>query len=56
MDAPYTIIPDYTVPFLGETPLSTIAAGMIGLLILFALMYGLALVLRGRSSNSRTRS
>lgn len=56
MDAPYTIIPDYTVPFLGETPLSTIAAGMIGLLILFALMYGLALVLRGRSSDSRTRS
>ena len=56
MDAPYTIIPDYTVPFLGETPLSTIAAGMIGLLIVFALMYGLALVLRGRSSGSRTRS
>jgi cobalt/nickel transport system permease protein len=56
MEAPYTIIPDYTVPFLGETPLSTIVAGMIGLLIVFALMYGLALVLRGRSSGSRTRS
>lgn len=56
MNAPYNIIPDYTVPFLGETPLSTITAGMIGLFIVFALMYGLALVLRGRGSSSRTRS
>jgi cobalt/nickel transport system permease protein len=56
MDAPYNIIPDYTVPFLGETPLSTITAGMIGLLIVFASMYGLALILRGRGSSSRTRN
>jgi len=30
--APYQILPDYTVPFLGSTPLSTIVAGMIGAL------------------------
>ncbi|MDW8269535.1 MAG: energy-coupling factor ABC transporter permease [Anaerolineae bacterium] len=33
LDAPYTIIPDYTIPFLGETPLSTILAGAIGAVI-----------------------
>ena len=32
-DAPYAILPDYTVPFLGETGLSTIAAGIIGVLL-----------------------
>lgn len=31
--APFSIIPDYAVPFLGETPLSTIVAGMIGLAV-----------------------
>ena len=31
--APYEIIPDYTVPFLGETALSTIVAGVIGLIV-----------------------
>lgn len=32
-DAPYQIIPDYTLPFLGETPLSTIIAGVLGIAI-----------------------
>jgi cobalt/nickel transport system permease protein len=32
-DAPYQILPDYTVPFLGETTLSTVAAGLIGVLV-----------------------
>lgn len=41
-DAPYEVLPDYTVPFLGESGLSTIAAGMIGVLIVFALAYGIA--------------
>ena len=31
--APYEIIPDYTVPFLGETAFSTIVAGIIGALV-----------------------
>ncbi len=30
--APYQLFPDYTIPFLGETPLSTILAGAIGAL------------------------
>lgn len=37
-DAPYQIIPDYTLPFLGETPLSTIVAGMIGVLVVGAII------------------
>jgi cobalt/nickel transport system permease protein len=49
-DAPFQIIPDYTVPFLGETALSTIVAGLIGLAISFAVIYGLAMVLRGDKS------
>ena len=31
--APFSIIPDYAVPFLGDTPLSTIFAGVIGLAV-----------------------
>ncbi|MBT3390179.1 MAG: cobalamin biosynthesis protein CbiM [Chloroflexi bacterium] len=42
--ASYQILPDYTIPFLGETALSTIFAGVIGALILMGL-----LVLLGRS-------
>lgn len=36
--APFEILPDYTVPFLGETPLSTILAGVIGIIVLLALV------------------
>jgi cobalt/nickel transport system permease protein len=37
--APYQIIPNYTLPFLGATPLSTIAAGAIGVLVVLGLAY-----------------
>lgn len=36
--APYQILPDYTVPFLGQTPLSTIVAGAVGALVVLGLM------------------
>jgi cobalt/nickel transport system permease protein len=36
-DAPYEILPDYTIPLLGETALSTIMAGAIGALAVAAL-------------------
>jgi cobalt/nickel transport system permease protein len=36
--APYSIISNYTLPFLGETPLSTIAAGVIGVLVVVAVI------------------
>ncbi len=37
-DAPYQILPDYTIPFLGETALSTILAGVVGAGILMGLL------------------
>jgi cobalt/nickel transport system permease protein len=46
--APYSIIPDYTVPFLGETPLSTIVAGVIGMVVV-----GAVIVLIGRGMKAR---
>lgn len=47
--APYSIIPDYTLPFLGETHLSTILAGAIGALIVL----GIAIV-TGRSLQKKS--
>jgi cobalt/nickel transport system permease protein len=46
--APYEIIPDYTVPFLGETPLSTIVAGVIGTLVVAVVVVLVAQALRSR--------
>ncbi len=42
----YEAIPDYTVPFLGETPLSTIVAGIIGVLVVATLIFLVARLLR----------
>jgi cobalt/nickel transport system permease protein len=39
LDAPYQLLPDYTIPFFGETELSTILAGVIGALIVFGVLY-----------------
>lgn len=43
-DAPFQLLPEYTIPALGETGLSTIVAGAVGVLVLFGL-----LVLIGRN-------
>jgi len=48
--APYSIIPDYTVPFLGETALSTIVAGIIGALVVLGLS-----ILAGRSLQKKSQ-
>ncbi|MBK9927910.1 MAG: energy-coupling factor ABC transporter permease [Anaerolineales bacterium] len=42
--SPYQVIPDYTIPFLGSTPISTIVAGAIGVMVVLALAF-----LAGRS-------
>ncbi len=47
-EAPYEILPDYTLPFLGESGISTIVAGMIGVLIVFGAAIGLANLTRVR--------
>ncbi|MBL8090076.1 MAG: energy-coupling factor ABC transporter permease [Anaerolineales bacterium] len=48
-NAPYSIIPDYTLPFLGETALSTILAGVIGIAVVAVIM---VLVGRGLKAKS----
>jgi len=47
--AAYQIIPDYTLSFLGQTPLSTIMAGVIGMLVVLALA-----LMAGRSLQKRS--
>lgn len=48
--APYKILPGYTVPFLGETPLSTIAAGAVGALVALGLIVVVGLSLSKKRS------
>ena len=47
--APFKILPDYTVPFLGETPLSTILAGTIGMVVV-----GVIIVLLGQGMKAKS--
>ncbi|MBE7555118.1 MAG: PDGLE domain-containing protein [Anaerolineales bacterium] len=39
--APYNILPDYTIPFLGKSTASTIVAGLIGALVVAATAFGI---------------
>ena len=48
-DAPYQTMPDYIFPGIENEALATIAAGVVGTVLLFGLGYGLAWVLRRRS-------
>jgi cobalt/nickel transport system permease protein len=45
-DAPYTILADYTVPFLGHTGVSTIVAGVVGALLVAGLVVALLMAAR----------
>ncbi|WP_322496843.1 energy-coupling factor ABC transporter permease [Chloroflexus sp.] len=45
-EAPYQLLPDYTIPWLGETPLSTIIAGLIGVAVMIGLIWGISRLLR----------
>jgi cobalt/nickel transport system permease protein len=47
VDNPYTILPDYTFPGI-DGPLSTIIAGIIGLAVVFALVFLVGRVLARR--------
>lgn len=48
--APYQILPDYTVPFLGETALSTVVAGAVGALVVIGIIFLLGGLLKKRES------
>jgi cobalt/nickel transport system permease protein len=51
-DAPYQILPDYTIPFLGETALSTIIAGMVGALVVLGIMILIGNMLRRKKAHT----
>ena len=50
LDAPYQILPDYSIPFLGDTALSTIMAGVVGATVLIGLVVLLGRNLRRQKS------
>jgi cobalt/nickel transport system permease protein len=54
--APYQILPDYTIPLLGETGFSTIVAGAIGTLVVAVVAIGLGRMMRRSSSAPTTAS
>jgi len=45
-EAPFEVLPDYTVPLLGDSALSTIAAGLVGALLVAAVALATARLLR----------
>jgi cobalt/nickel transport system permease protein len=45
-EAPFNILPDYTIPFLGDGPLSTIAAGVAGVLVVVCVALAVASLVR----------
>ncbi len=49
-DAPFKILPDYTLPFLGDSAISTILAGVIGLLVVATLAILVVYLVRQRKS------
>lgn len=51
-EAPYNVIPDYQFPGIENEGMSTIAAGVVGTLLLFGLATGLGWLLRRRSRHS----
>ena len=48
--APYQFLPDYTIPFLGHTPLSTIVAGAVGALVVLGLVIVIGQSLRRKTN------
>lgn len=52
-EAYYHIIPDYVFPGITNTDTATIVAGVLGTLLMFALGYGIAWLLRRQARNAQ---
>jgi cobalt/nickel transport system permease protein len=52
-EAPFSVLPDYTIPGLGDAALSTVIAGLIGALLVALLIYATLRIVRGPRSRSR---
>lgn len=55
LDAPYEVLPDYTIPLLGESGLSTVLAGLVGAAIVALVIIGVVWLLR-RPGRARSTS
>jgi cobalt/nickel transport system permease protein len=53
---PFEIIPDYSIPLLGATPLSTILAGTVGVLVVLGLVFLAGRSLQGKSQTVNPKS
>jgi hypothetical protein len=42
----HSLMPDYSIPFLGERPLSGMIAGLVGTLVIFGLGWGVGAILK----------
>lgn len=51
-EAPYVVMPDYTIPGIRNDGMSTIISGVSGTLVVFALAWGLSRVLRSRTGSA----
>lgn len=54
-DPLYELIPDYVLPGVGHEQLATILAGLIGVLVLFGVGFGVGYLLRVRRSTDQTQ-
>ena len=45
-EAPYQVLPDYIIPALGESGFSTILAGIIGIVVVFLIVFGIGRVVQ----------
>ncbi len=54
LDPFYEIIPDYVLPGVQNEALATILAGIVGVLIVFGLAFGVAYVLRRKEAEPQT--
>ena len=54
--SPFQIISDYTIPFLGETPLSTILAGAAGVIVVLGLAYAMGRSVQKKSQNETQKA
>jgi cobalt/nickel transport protein len=57
-DAPYEVIPDYVFPGVDNENVATVLAGIVGVVIVAVLTFGIAFVLRrtGREAHARPSS
>jgi cobalt/nickel transport protein len=47
----HSLMPDYSIPWLGEGPISGMIAGLVGTLVIFGLGWGIGAILKKRKSS-----